>query len=322
MAGVKQPGITCPSPLLFRTIDALKTVHLYSRFSNAMQSSELILNPDGSIYHLALLPEQVAPTILLVGDQERVPKVSRYFDQMEHQVKKREFVTHTGRIGDLRLSVVSTGIGPDNIDIVINELDALFNIDLENRTPKDNIQSLSFIRLGTAGCLRPEVPVDGLVASSGGLGMDGLLQFYLAPKLQNHPLLAELRAHMGEDWAFPVSPYFTSGDAGWLDVFQKDFYQGITMTNPGFYGPQGRQLRAPVRQPRYLDLLQQFDYQGQKIVNLEMETAAIYGLANLLGHRAVSLSVILANRALGQFSADSGKAIRRLIETALGRLNA
>lgn len=286
-----------------------------------MQASELILNPDGSIYHLALHPEQVAPLIILVGDQDRVPKVSRYFDQVEHQVKKREFVTHTGRIGALRLSVVSTGIGTDNIDIVVNELDALFNIDLENRMVKATLQPLTFIRLGTAGCLRPEVPVDGLVASSGGLGMDGLLQFYQAPQMQNHPLLAELRAHMGEDWEFPLSPYFATGDAQLLDVFLTDFHHGITMTNPGFYGPQGRQLRAAVRQPRYLDLLQQFDYQGQKIVNLEMETAAIYGLANLLGHRAVSLSVILANRALGQFSTDSGKAIRRLIETALGKLN-
>jgi uridine phosphorylase len=176
------------------------------------------------------------------------------------------------------------------------------------------------IRIGTAGCLQPEIPVDAFVASSGALGMDGLLQFYLAPLQQNHPILAALRAHTAEAWEFPLSPYFALGDHELLQHFDAPFHQGITMTNPGFYGPQGRQLRAPVRQPRYLDLMQTFQFDGEKILNLEMETAALYGLSELLGHRAISLSVILANRALGQFSANSAKAVRRLIETTLEKL--
>jgi uridine phosphorylase len=285
-----------------------------------MNKSELILNKNGSIYHLELLPEQVAPLIITVGDQERVAKVSRYFDRIDCRVKKREFVTHTGWIGKQRLSVISTGIGPDNIDIVLNELDAIFNIDLQTRLVKPKPIPLTIIRLGTAGCLRPEIPVGTFVASSGAIGMDGLLQFYQAPTQQNHPMIVALRAHTGEDWEFPLSPYYASGDTGLLGLFDAGFHQGITMTNPGFYGPQGRQLRAPVRQPQYLDLLQSFDFEGQKIVNLEMETAAIYGLSELLGHRAISLSVILANRALGKFSANPSKSVRQLLEVALERI--
>lgn len=285
-----------------------------------MQASELILNQNGTIYHLELHPEQVAPLIITVGDQDRVARVSRYFDRVEHRVRKREFVTHTGWIGQQRLSVISTGIGPDNVDIVLNELDALFNIDLENRRVKPKLTPLTIIRLGTAGCLQADIPLDAFVASSGAIGMDGLLQFYQAAAQQNHPILAALREHTGEDWEFPVSPYFASGDAGLLQHFSSDFHQGITMTNPGFYGPQGRQLRAPVRQPRYLDLLQSFEFENQKILNLEMETSAIYGLSQLLGHRAISLSVILANRSLGTFSTNPAKSVRRLLETALEKI--
>jgi uridine phosphorylase len=301
-----------PQILAFCSI--IHTVH------HDMRSSELIINPSGSIYHLDVLPEQIAPLIITVGDPERVPKVSRYFDQVEHRVQKREFVTHTGRIGDRRVSVLSTGIGPDNIDIVLNELDALFNIDLATRQIKPDITAVTLLRLGTAGCLQPEIPVDSFVASSGAIGMDGLLQFYQAASMQNHPLIAALREHTGEDWEFPLSPYFASGDNTLLAVFEKGFHQGYTMTNPGFYGPQGRQLRAPVRQPRYLDLLQNFEYEGEKIINLEMETAAIYGMSHLLGHRAISLSVILANRALGQFSSQPDKSVEKLLQVALERL--
>lgn len=286
-----------------------------------MKPSELILNPDGSIYHLHLLPEQIAPVVITVGDPDRVPMVSRYFDTIEHRLQKREFVTHTGRLGKQRLSVISSGIGPDNIDIVVNELDAAVNIDLTTRLPKSDPISLSIIRLGTAGCLHADVPVDSLVASTGGLGLDGLLQFYKAPEQQNHPLLAALREHFGEDWGFPLAPYFSEGDAALLDVFKEGFHQGITATNPGFYGPQGRQLRAAVRLPNYLDYLQSFAFDGRKILNLEMETAAIYGLSRLLGHRAISLSVILANRASGTFSSNPEKGVSKLIETALDKIS-
>ena len=287
-----------------------------------MKSSELILNPDGSVYHLHLQPEQVAPIIITVGDQERVARVSRYFDKVEFRVRKREFVTHTGWLSNTRISVISTGIGPDNVDIVLNELDALFNIDLKTRQVKSEFIPLTFIRLGTAGCLQREVPVDSLVASTGAIGMDGLMQFYDAPEQQNHPLLSALRQHCLGDWDFPLAPYFAPGDEALLARFSKNFHQGFTATNPGFYGPQGRQLRAKVRQPRYLDLLQSFDYEGQRIINLEMETAAIYGLSQLLRHRAVSLSAILANRAEGAFSKNPAKSVRILLETALEQISA
>lgn len=286
-----------------------------------MKPSELILNKDGSIYHLHLHPEQVAPLILTVGDQERVAKVSRYFDSVEYRVRKREFVTHTGYLGKTRISVISTGIGPDNVDIVLNELDALFNIDLQTRQIKSSITPLTFIRLGTAGSLQKEVPVDALVASTGALGMDGLLQYYHAPQQQQHPMLEALRQHCKGHWDFPLAPYYATGDAGLLSQFKAGFHQGITATNPGFYGPQGRQLRAAVQQPRYLDHLQSFDYQGHRIVNLEMETAAIYGLSNLLGHRAISLSAILANRAEGNFSSNPARSVRKLLELALERIS-
>ncbi|MDO8365849.1 MAG: nucleoside phosphorylase, partial [Saprospiraceae bacterium] len=285
-----------------------------------MKPSELILNPDGSVYHLHLQPEQVAPLIITVGDQDRVPRVSRYFDLIEFKVRKREFVTHTGWLGKTRLSVVSTGIGPDNVDIVLNELDALFNIDLGTRQIKPDLTQLTFIRLGTAGSLQREVPLDSFVASSGAIGMDGLLQYYDAPEQQKHPLLDALNKHCKGHWDFPLAPYYVEGDPGLLDVFTHNFHHGITSTNPGFYGPQGRQLRARVRQPRYLDLLQTFEFQGNKIINLEMETAAIYGLSQLLGHRAMSLSTILANRAEGKFSQNPARSVRLLLETALEKI--
>jgi uridine phosphorylase len=285
-----------------------------------MKPSELILNPDGSIYHLHLLPEQVAPVILTVGDPDRVAEVSKYFDQIEYKVQKREFITHTGRIGNTRLSVISTGIGPDNIDIVLNELDALFNIDLNTRQIKQEPRSLTFIRIGTAGGLQKGIPVDAIVASSGALGMDGLLQYYDAPGFLNLPLLNALINHCRPHWGFPLQPYFVEADAKLLAHFGQHCYSGITATNAGFYGPQGRQLRAPVRAPEYLDYLQSFEFEGRRIVNLEMETSAIYGLSILLGHRALSLSTILANRALGQFSNDPAASVRKLIEFTLENL--
>ncbi len=286
-----------------------------------MKSSELILNRDGSIYHLNLHPEQVATLIITVGDPERVATLSRYFDRVEFRVRKREFVTHTGWLGKRRISVISTGIGTDNVDIVLNELDALFNIDLKTRQVKTETTSLTFIRIGTAGSLQKEIPVDSFVASSGAVGMDGLIQFYKADSQQNHPLLAALRAHTAGLWDFPVSPYFAEGDEGLLRRFSQDFHHGIAATNSGFYGPQGRQLRAPVRLPDYLDLLQTFEFQGKRIANLEMETAGIYGLANLLGHKAVSLSAILANRPAGTFSRNPKKIVRRLIEIVLEKIS-
>ena len=282
-----------------------------------IQDSELILNKDGSIYHLNLQPEQIAPIIITVGDQDRVSMVSRYFDRIEHQVHKREFITHTGWLGKTRLSVLSTGIGPDNIDIVMNELDALVNIDLHSREIRPEHTALTIIRLGTAGGLQAEVPVDNFVASTGGIGLDGLLQFYKAPEQQQHPVVQALRAHFSGHWDFPIAPYFAEADPELLQTFSAGFYPGFTATNPGFYGPQGRQLRAPVQIPEYLDLLQQFSFDDTPILNLEMETAALFGLSKLLGHRAISLSAIIANRPLKKFSTNPRLAIQKLIEQVL-----
>jgi len=285
-----------------------------------MNASELILNADGSVYHLCLLPEQVAPLIITVGDPDRVAKVSKHFDRVDFKVRKREFVTHTGWIGSTRLSVVSTGIGPDNVDIVLNELDALFNIDLVARQPKEALTQLTIIRIGTAGGLQAEIPVDDWVASSAAFGMDGLLHFYEAPGMQDNLALQALRGHCAGQWAFPVSPYFAEGDRSLLQQFDTGFKQGFTATNPGFYGPQGRRLRAAVAYPAYLDMLQGFKFHENKILNLEMETAAIYGLSKLLGHRAVSLSAVLANRATGTFSRRPEKTVQDLIEFVLEKI--
>lgn len=285
-----------------------------------IKPSELILNPDGSVYHLHLHPEQVSSLILTVGDPDRVAQVSKYFDQVEYKVQKREFITHTGRVGKNRITVISTGIGPDNIDIVLNELDALFNIDLNSRQVKPETKSLTFVRIGTAGGLQEEIPVDAIVASTGALGMDGLLQYYDAPEFLNLPLLNALKDHCHPHWSFPLQPYFVESDPNLLSHFQRHCFSGITATNPGFYGPQGRQLRARVKAPEYLDYLQSFEFDERRIVNLEMETSAMYGLSSMLGHRALSLSTILANRALGQFSKNPATSVQKLIEFTLEHL--
>jgi uridine phosphorylase len=286
----------------------------------AWQASELILNPDGSVYHLNLKPDQLARTVITVGDQDRVGQVSRYFDRIEHKVRHREFVTHTGWLGKVRLSVVSTGIGPDNIDIVMNELDVLANIDLSTREPFSRPVSLNIIRLGTCGALHHDTPVDSLVVSSGAVGFDGLMQFYDAPEQHCNPLLDALYKHAAPAWTFPVAPYYAEGDAGLQARLAPGWMAGITATNPGFYAPQGRQLRAPARHPDYLGMLRGFAFEGRTFLNLEMETAAIYGLAGLLGHRALSCSVILANRYDGAFSKQPKKAVKKLIESVLSRV--
>ncbi len=286
-----------------------------------IQESELILNADGSIYHLHLQPEQVATLIITVGDPDRVEKVSRYFDHIEHRVRKREFVTHTGRIGSTRLSVISTGIGADNIDIVLNELDALFNIDLASRVPAKQITPLTILRVGTSGSIRSEIGVDSLLMSRYAFGFDGLLRFYDAPGLCNNVWLEALAQVTRHSEGLPCLPYFAEADSDLISKFSTDFYPGVTATNAGFYAPQGRQLRAAIAVPGLITMLQKFDYQGNKITNLEMETAAIYGLATILGHRAISLNAILANRATGAFSSNPEKTERKLIETVLEKIS-
>ena len=286
-----------------------------------IKESELILNPDGSIYHLNLRPEQVADTIILVGDPNRVPRVSAYFDTIEFSIQKREFCTHTGTYKGKRLTALSTGIGPDNIDIVINELDALFNIDLHTRKPKEQLTSLNIVRFGTSGSLQADIPVDSFVLSSHGLGMDNMLHAYKdAPKVREIAMEEAFIAHT--QWNTDKGrPYIVGcGETLKQRLLTDKVFEGITGTAPGFYGPQGRMLRLPVQDPTLNDKLHSFNYKGYRMTNLEMETSAIYGLSKLLGHQAVSLNAIIANRATGTFTKDTKKVVENLIVYGLEQL--
>ena len=286
-----------------------------------IKESELILNPDGSIYHLNLRPEQVADTIILVGDPNRVPRVSAYFDTIEFSTQKREFCTHTGTYKGKRLTVLSTGIGPDNIDIVINELDALFNIDLHTRKPKEQLTSLNIVRFGTSGSLQVDIPVDSFVLSSHGLGMDNMLHAYKdAPNVREIAMEEAFMAHT--QWNTDKGrPYIVGcGETLKQRLLTDKVFEGITGTAPGFYGPQGRMLRLPVQDPTLNDKLHSFNYKGYRMTNLEMETSAIYGLSKLLGHQAVSLNAIIANRAAGTFTKDTKKVVENLIVYGLEQL--
>ena len=286
-----------------------------------IKESELILNPDGSIYHLNLRPEQVADTIILVGDPNRVPRVSAYFDTIEFSTQKREFCTHTGTYKGKRLTALSTGIGPDNIDIVINELDALFNIDLHTRKPKEQLTSLNIVRFGTSGSLQADIPVDSFVLSSHGLGMDNMLHAYKdAPKVREIAMEEAFMAH--NQWNTDKGrPYIVGcGETLKQRLLTDKVFEGITGTAPGFYGPQGRMLRLPVQDPTLNDKLHSFNYKGYRMTNLEMETSAIYGLSKLLGHQAVSLNAIIANRAAGTFTKDTKKVVENLIVYGLEQL--
>lgn len=284
-----------------------------------IQSSELILNPDGSIYHLHLRPEHLATTILTVGDPDRVQAVSKHFDRLEYSFNKREFVTHTGYIGNKRLSVISTGIGPDNIDIVFNEIDALFNIDLETRTPKSSLTSLQFIRIGTSGALQPDIAVDSLLLSSYAIGWDNLFSFYEVPHSEEVKDLEKALATAIPDLPAPGTLFKAPGDL--QKQFGPAFLRGITLTCPGFYAPQGRQLRLRSRlRADHFSKMQTIRLNGERITNMEMETAAIYGMAGLLGHQALSCNAILANRPNGQFSGDPSKTVELMITEVLSVL--
>ncbi len=288
---------------------------------NKIPESELILNPDGSIYHLNLQADQVADTIIFVGDPDRVPKVSKHFDRIDTKVSKREFVTHTGELQGKRLSVISTGIGTDNIDIVLTELDALVNIDLKNRTIKEEKTSLEIVRIGTSGSLQKDIPVDSLVASSHGLGLEGLMHYYDFSNDANETLIfLELMRSVKEDFGFPLRPYLITGNEELRKRLAPDFLSGITATCSGFYGPQGRNLRLKASQEHLLTGLGEFRYNDLRITNFEMETAGIYGLAKLLGHKALSLNAILANRVEQTFSKDPKGLVEGLIEMTLDRL--
>jgi uridine phosphorylase len=304
--------------LNFETSDTASLTHQH--LSPSMQriaESEMILNGRGAIYHLDLLPEELAETIITVGDPDRVEQVSRRFDKVELARQHREFVTHTGLLGGRRISVVSTGIGTDNIDIVLNELDALVNIDLNTRLPKENLTALNIIRLGTTGSLQGDVAVDELVASTHGIGIDNLLNFYRFDQtVEEKALLQNFITYTGLQ-ATVAQPYISAGSMHLLKHFVQDFHQGLTVTCPGFYGPQGRVLRLGLRQPDLVDALTRFQFGQHRITNFEMETAGIYGLGRLLGHHCLSLSVIVANRITKTFSKDGTAAVDNLIDKAL-----
>jgi uridine phosphorylase len=285
-----------------------------------IQSSELILNPDGSVYHLNLKPEHIAHDIIFVGDPDRVEKITQHFDSIEFSTQKREFKTQTGTLRGKRITVLSTGIGPDNIDIVLNELDALVNIDLETKKPKEKLTSLNIIRIGTSGSLHAAIPVDHFVLSKYGLGLDNMLRSYLINHV-TYPIIEQaFIKHTNWDLS-KGKPYAVCCSETLENKFESaQFHKGITATAGGFYGPQGRILRLKIQDEQLNSKIDSFQFENYQITNLEMETAAIYGLSKLLGHQALSLNAIIANRATGTFSNDPLQAVDELITYVLGKI--
>ena len=286
----------------------------------SIKQSELILNPDGSIYHLNLKPENIASDIIFVGDQDRVDKISQHFDSIEFTTQKREFKTTTGIYKKKRFSIISTGIGPDNIDIVLNELDALVNIDLKTRRPKDNLTSLNIVRIGTSGSLQKDIPVNSFLISSHGLDLNGLLHSYQIDEISNLEIENAFVAHT--NWSSKKAHPLIITNSKELEnkIISKKTYTGITATAGGFYGPQGRVLRLAIQDPNLNHKIDSFHFKGKRITNLEMETSAIYGLSKLLGHKACSINAIIANRADGTFSENPDKVVTDLIEYTLKKL--
>ena len=286
----------------------------------SIKESELILNPDGSIYHLNLKPENIANTIIFVGDQDRVSKVTANFDSIEFETQKREFKTQTGHYKGKRLTVISTGIGPDNIDIVLNELDALVNIDFRTRQVKDKLTSLNIIRIGTSGSLQKEIPVDGFVLSTHGLDINGMLHAYKINTISN-PEIEDAFIKQTQWHTNKARPIVINGSEKLLRKLESNkTHKGLTATAGGFYGPQGRVLRLPIQDSELNSKMDTFKHNDICISNFEMETSAIFGLAKLLGHEAMSINAIIANRAAGTFSENPGKVIENLITYTLNKI--
>jgi uridine phosphorylase len=285
-----------------------------------IKSSELILNPDGSVYHLNLKPEHIAHDIIFVGDQNRVEKITQFFDSIEFSAQKREFKTQTGTYKGKKITVMSTGIGPDNIDITMNELDALVNIDLETREPKERLTSLNIVRIGTSGSLQEDISVDSFVMGEYGLGLDNMLRSYLIDDISEAAMEEAFIKHTNWDMR-KGKPYIIACSKTLKNKFDSDkIYKGITGTAGGFYGPQGRVLRLEIQDPELNSKMDSFKFNDVRMANLEMETSAIYGLGKLLGHNCLSLNAIIANRANGTFSDDPYKAVDALIQYTLGKL--
>ena len=291
-----------------------------------LPESELILNPDGSVYHLALKPEQLGDTVFVVGDPGRVALISKRFDRIDHRSQNREFIAHTGELRGRRITALATGIGTDNIDIVMGELDALVNIDLANRTPKTQTRSLTIIRMGTCGALQPDIPVDQFVVSACGLGLDNVLHYYATEETdEERRLLHALLDHTEWPDNLPM-PYLAAGHDPLVNTLANGNHVGITATSGGFYGPQGRQLRAIPSvdglNERFTSFRSEPDRNGRelRVVNYEMETSALYGLCGILGHKAATICAVVANRLRMEYSKDHHAAIERMIDQVLERV--
>ena len=285
-----------------------------------LKESELILNPDGSLYHLLLRPEHLAGKIILVGDPQRVPLVSSFFDKVEFVFENREIITHTGYLNNVRLTVMSTGMGPDNIDIVMNELDALVNVDLNTRTIKEKHTSLDIVRLGTSGALQADIPIDSFVMATHGLGIDGLLHFYKHGDISDDKMAGAFEKQVRWPKALP-EPYVIKGSESLEAMLGEGFIKGITITAPGFYGPQGREIRLKAAYPEMNERISAFRYNDQRIINFEMETSALYAFGKMLGHNTLTVCSILANRINETYSQNPKEATLKLIRLLLGKLS-
>jgi uridine phosphorylase len=282
--------------------------------------SELVLNSDGSVYHLRLHPEHISDTVILVGDQGRVGKISKHFDSIEFSGQNREFLTHTGQLGSKRITVLSTGIGTDNIDIVVNELDALVNIDLKERRVKKNLTKLNLVRLGTSGSLQEDIAVDSFLLSSHGIGFDGVLNYYeKGSEVEDTELTDAFMRQTGWLSTFP-RPYVVKGSETLFELLKNGTQQGMTATASGFYGPQGRQLRLKPTIPDLNERLSRFSHKGLRITNFEMETSALFGLGKALGHDCATVCAIIANRAKKEYSKNHDLTVEQLISFLLDRL--
>ena len=285
--------------------------------SRRIPESELIINPNGRIYHLNLLPEMVTDTIIVVGDPARVPKISEHFDKIEHQVHNRELVTHTGTIGRKRLSVISSGMGTDNVELLMTELDALVNIDFASRQVKRKLKKLTIIRIGTSGCMQDDIPLDSLLVSRAALGLDTLMSFY---ERQPNEELEVVENKVQRLLNIPFKPYFAKSSDRLFELFASAMHHGVTVTAPGFYAPQGREIRLKPKISGFIETLANTPTSFGRFTNFEMETAGYYALAELMGHEMISLNALIANRANQSFSENPERAVNRLIELVLTKL--
>ena len=281
---------------------------------------DLIINKDGSVYHLCMKPQDLADTVIVVGDPQRVHEISDYFANIEHTASNREFNSCTGYYNGKRITALSTGIGTDNCDIVMHEVDALVNFDLKTRTLHPELRSLKMVRIGTSGSIQPDVPVDTFLLSTHAVGLDNLLHFYRDSSKVIDQELTEAFAHHAS-WPKDLSkPYFIKGSDKLIDLFKPFCISGITATSPGFYGPQGRFLRLPLMDPDLMKKLQSFRYGEQRIINFEMETSALYGLGALMGHQMATICVLIANRATGTYNQNHKIIVNNLISMVLNRI--